>query len=539
MPPTVSVSNPKPSDSLERPATSILTIVWKATSWIPTACVFAVLGVLAWYGHATGWTLPSFSTLTANQTPDAKANWCPSHGVPEEICIVCRPNLLDDAPSLTYCNTHGVHGCVLENPTLAETSQPAEVTDQDLRRADHALQSMPRPTNLPISSTAGVRIQFASMQAMEKAGVDVEPVTRRTVIESIDAAGIVRYDATKLAQVSPPADGTVKRILVQIGQWVDQGQTLGIVDCAEAGRIKAELQAALSHEHFCRDNLRRLRPLAGSAVSGKRILDAENQLQQARADVDDAAGRLANLGLPIDIDHLRTLELEAAKMTVRRLGRPESNEAWPQDLSGSNLIVVTAPLQGVVTQLRTNVGEVVNRGNELFRVVDTRQVWLDLRVPAEQAEWVHLGQTVRYRPDGQDKTHEGQLTWISTDVDPTTRTVAVRAVLKNPDQSLRNESFGLGQVILRQEPDSIVVPETALQWDGDGHVVFVRDSRFFEKDRPKFFVTRSVRPGARQAGFVEIIAGVLPGEVVATKGSDVLRAQLLRGNLGAGCTCGR
>jgi hypothetical protein len=34
--------------------------------------------------------------------------------------------------------------------------------------------------------------------------------------------------------------------------------------------------------------------------------------------------------------------------------------------------------------------------------------------------------------------------------------------------------------------------------------------------------------------FTEIIAGVLPGEVVATTGSDVLRAQLLKNNLGAG-----
>ncbi len=91
---------------------------------------------------------------------------------------------------------------------------------------------------------------------------------------------------------------------------------------------------------------------------------------------------------------------------------------------------------------------------------------------------------------------------------------------------------------LRLCPDAIVVPDEAVQWDGENTLVFVRDARFFEEDRPKFFVARSVRTGVKQDGFTEIIAGVLPGEVVASRGSDVLRAQLLKNNLGAGCTCG-
>ena len=45
--------------------------------------------------------------------------------------------------------------------------------------------------------------------------------------------------------------------------------------------------------------------------------------------------------------------------------------------------------------------------------------------------------------------------------------------------------------------------------------------------------------GPRTEKFTEIIAGVLPGEVVATKGSDVLRAELLKNNLGEGCCCGK
>jgi len=53
----------------------------------------------------------------------------------------------------------------------------------------------------------------------------------------------------------------------------------------------------------------------------------------------------------------------------------------------------------------------------------------------------------------------------------------------------------------------------------------------------KVFHVRSVRLGASNDEYTEVISGVLPGEIIATAGSDVLKAQLLKNNLGAGCDC--
>ena len=65
-------------------------------------------------------------------------------------------------------------------------------------------------------------------------------------------------------------------------------------------------------------------------------------------------------------------------------------------------------------------------------------------------------------------------------------------------------------------------------------MVFVRDKDYMKEGAYKVFHTRSVRPGVRMGDTTEMIAGLLPGEVVVTKGSGVLRAELLKGNLGAG-----
>ncbi|NND97763.1 MAG: efflux RND transporter periplasmic adaptor subunit [Pirellulaceae bacterium] len=508
-------------------------------AWLPSLSVVVALGTVAWYGHSNDWRLPSAGT-SMNATGSTDVAWCDSHGVPEDDCIVCRPGLIEDLPKLTFCNEHGVHGCVLCDPSIAETKQPTKPTPCDLDRAKRALALRPRTENLPVGSSPGSRIQFASIAAINKAGVDVEPVERRSVTEAISAPGEIRYNATKTAHISPQADGTVRRVFVEVGDWVKQGQTLAFIDSAEAGRLKTQLLAAVADERLRKTTLDRLRPLAGEAVAGKRLLESENDVQQASAVVDRTVGELGNLGLQVNLAQLRQLQPEAAADYVQRLGLgiqiDDEQSSTPQSM---NWIAVVAPLDGQIVQRTATLGQVVDRGSELFRVVDTRMMWLDLRVPVEDASFVSLGQPVDFLPDGQRDHHQGNVTWISSEVDPQTRTVRVRAVLANTDQNLRNESFGRGRVVLRDEHDAIVVPELAVQWDGAGQIVFVRDVRFFEKDRPKFFVSRSVRTGVTQDGFVEIIAGVLPGEVVATSGSDVLRAQLLRSNLGAGCTCGQ
>lgn len=507
-------------------------VIVTMAEWIPSVLVVTCLGALAWYGHHNDWKLPSFAAEASHAKTDAA--WCDSHGVPEAECINCVAGLIEAPQKLTFCDVHGVHGCVLHTPSLAETKSPAEVTANDLARAERALTVRPRRENLALSQLPGARIQFASLDAMKSVGVDVEPVQRKAIIESVETAGEVRYDATKTAQVSPSADGIVKQVRVNVGDWVEAGQVLAVVDSEKVGRLKSDLLSALSDERLKQDAVRRIEPLANrNVIPGKRLLESQTELQQATSLVEKTVRSLSNLGLSVDLDRLRSLPLVPAKDAVRKLGTEQVEE---QD--SDNLIVVVAPLAGRVVEQGTAIGEVVDRGTQMFRLSDTRTVWLDLRVSAEQATLAKVGQQVRYRPDGQAIEHRGKVIWISSDVDRQTRTVRVRAELANKDGSLRNESFGLGQIVLRDELDAIVVPDSSVQWDGENTLVFVRDKLFFEKDRPKFFVTRSVRIGVTKDGFTEIIAGALPGEVVASSGSNVLRAQLLKNNLGAGCTCG-
>ena len=180
-------------------------------------------------------------------------------------------------------------------------------------------------------------------------------------------------------------------------------------------------------------------------------------------------------------------------------------------------------------------GEVVRPERSLLTLANLNSMWLTLHVKQEDAERLLLDQKVRFRPDGGVREVAGRLSFVSPSVDEQTRTIKVRAVLDNPNLSLKANSFGTGWIVLREEPKAITVPLDALQSDGDCQIVFVRDKDFLKKDSFKVFHARQVRVGARSDTHVELLAGVLPGEVIATKWSASLRAELLKPAFGEGC----
>jgi cobalt-zinc-cadmium efflux system membrane fusion protein len=327
----------------------------------------------------------------------------------------------------------------------------------------------------------------------------------------------------------------VWRVEKNVGDRVQKGDVLALVDAADVGRGKAQLLQAVTRLRLQANTHERLSGLGDGIVPGRRVLEAQSEKAQAEVAVDGAIQSLVNFGLHITREEVHQTPDDQLKRKVHFLGLPSSitRELDPAQTT-SNLIPVVAPRDGIVVLRDVVAGEVVDTSKPLFTVADTSRMWLVLNVPLEEAQHVAIGLDVIFHPDGAEHADTGTLTWISTDVDAETRTVMVRGELPNEDGHLRNETFGAGEIVLREEEDAIVVPNTAVHWEGCCHVVFVRDKDYMKKGTYKVFHTRSVRPGVIMGDQTEMIAGLFPGEVVVTKGSAVLRAELLKGNLGAG-----
>jgi cobalt-zinc-cadmium efflux system membrane fusion protein len=361
---------------------------------------------------------------------------------------------------------------------------------------------------------------------VDAAWIGIAAVWPDAIAETVEAPGEVGFDPALVARVGPRAAGTVWRVTKKAGDPVAAGEVLALVDAADAGKAKADFQQALAQVRL-RDKTLASRRSAAKVISAQSLREAEAELAEAETRLLAATQALANLDLSVNAADYRDLSLDAVVERMRLIGVPPG--AAGLDPKTANLIPVRAPFAGVVLSAAVVTGEVGEPGRALFVVADPRRVWVTLHVPAADAGRVAVGRVVRFRTDGSAEEYGGKVEWIGRLADEATRTVPVRATLPNDSGRLRAGTLGQGRVVLRQEAKAIVVPHEAVQEFRGAPVVFVRDPDYLKPDGPKAFRARPVRVGTRDAEHTEILAGLVPDEVVATAGSRLLLAELTRG----------
>ncbi len=372
----------QPAETLAGPRRLRL-LAWLAQH-TPTLCVMVALAGLGVYGHHTDWKLPKFSTLTGNHVA-ATDDWCEEHGVPESQCVECHPDLLPRGKDYGWCKAHGVHNCPLEHPDVAQLKKLPSVTDADRQRAARALAALSRPDNNAVCKNYRRRIQFASLQQIGKAGVDIALVDRQPIVEAVSANGEITYDRTRFASLSSRLPGTVWRVQKSVGDRVRAGDVLALVDAAEVGKAKSELMQALAQEEFTKQLLDRLASLSSQGiVAGRQAQTAQADYVQARTRLLSAQQALLNFGLPLHAEALRGLSEADLLGHLRLLGIPETlSRDFPADEATANLLPVRAPLDAVVVERQVVAGEVVDSSRVLFQLADTSHMWLTLHVPLE------------------------------------------------------------------------------------------------------------------------------------------------------------
>jgi len=535
-PPSEKAPTPAHAAPPKRPSVASRVLGWTGHA-VPTILALAAVGALVFVGQRTGWRMPKFSMLMGN-TAAEKDDWCEEHSVPDSQCVECVKGCMPRGKEYGWCKVHGVSECPLEHPDVAQLPSPPTVTQEDRDRAQRALEFAPRVENNSKCKLHQRRIQFTSAEALTRLGIGVVPVSQAPIAETVTANGEIGFDPTLVARLSSRVGGTLWRVEKQVGDKVKKGEILALVDAADMGKAKAEFQQALVNLDLKTQTFVKLKELAGLTASEQSVEDAKAAVAEAEVRLLAARQTLINLGLPMRVEDYKKLAPADVARQMQFLGLPtDLAKEVAQRTSSSNLIALVAPFDGEVIVREGVAGETVDPTKVLFVVADTRRMWLTLQVRLEDAERIKPGQSVQFRHEGHSSWDTGKVAWVSPAVDEKSRTVPVRVEFPNPDGRHHARTFGTAQVVLRQEPKAVVVPSAAVHWEGDCHVVFVRD-KDFEKSDFKVFHVRKVRPGAKDVTasgpVTEIVAGVLPGELVATTNSGILRGELLKNNLGAG-----
>ncbi len=333
----------------------------------------------------------------------------------------------------------------------------------------------------------------------------------RAVDVAVPLTGEVRYDERRVGHVGTLVEGVVSTVHVELGDRVRRGQALAELECAAVGEAQAEHLAAQGMLDLARRNLERVAGLRREAIaSEKEFLLAQQEADAARIRADGARGQLARFGMS-----------EAA---VRDLA----------DGKGLGRLTLRSPLDGAVLAMHAVPGEVAGTGASLFTIGDHAVVWVwadlyerDLATVAgaQASRKLTAAVSVKAYPG---EAFSGSVDLVGPSMDETSRTVKVRVEVPNPDGRLLAGMFADVALHLPGTEAVLAVPPAAVLEDEGREFVFVHH-------HDDYYVRRPVRTGRAAAGWVEVLSGLDPGRTVVAEGAFLLKSDVLRAKMGAGC----
>ncbi len=335
----------------------------------------------------------------------------------------------------------------------------------------------PQAVNVTLTPAQRARIQLYSVQQGQY---------RREV----DTNGTVDFDNNQATQMLAPFGGMISRLIAEQGAAVKKGDALAAVLSPDFSvAVSAYRKALVSAE-----TLRKLADLdkdllAHQGVSQKEANQAESDASSAEADRDAA------------LSALRALNVDPQVIADTRAGKPTARvEA-----------LIRSPLSGTVVEKLVTPGQTLQAGiTPVFTVADLSKAWVIAHVFDADIGSVHHGDRAQVAVAG--RTMNGIVDNVGAEVDPNTRSVAVRIVVDNPSDLLKRQMYVQVKILSARAVKGVLVPVSAILRDEENlpFVYVTRPDGSFARQR----VTLGYRSGDR----FDIPEGLRPGQQIVADG---------------------
>jgi len=296
---------------------------------------------------------------------------------------------------------------------------------------------------------------------------------QHTFTDALQAIGTAQ--ARESIVLTPKVADTIRALRFDSGDRVRQGQVLVEMSSVEQAADLAEARAA---NQAAQEDLRRTQELFNRGFASQARLDTvQAAAQAAQARLNAGGSRIAD-------------------RTIR------------------------APFPGIVGLRTASPGQFMRPGDQIGTLDDISQIKLDFDVPETQLSRVAQGvEIVAHTAAYADRVFTGVIANVDSRIDPTTRTVRVRAMLPNTDEVLRPGM--LMTVEVRSNPrQALAIPEIAILDQIDGAYVY-RVAAGDGGQRRADLVR--IRTGQRSGGMAEVLEGLNMGDQVVTEGVQSLR----------------
>jgi RND family efflux transporter MFP subunit len=354
-----------------------------------------------------------------------------------------------------------------------------------------------------------------SQKAIEKAEIKSAMVTEQEVESSITTTAQVKSNEDSRYVLSSLATGKLVKDNVKLGDYVHAGQVLALVQNPEVVKISSTavrdlhenniaLRQAQNRYNLAKTNYEREVKLYNNGISPQR------DLLQAKTDMLLAKDDIATL-------QRRSSDIKNEANSLLSIYGTSSN---------FNSLASSSPIKaiksGIVTKKNVTVGAIVSTDEVLYEIQDLSKLWLDITLYSNNVNKIKKGQLVQFTSDSiKGKVFEGKVDYIQPISDDVSQTFIARVFLDNSLGLLKPGMFGNAVIKSDVKEKKAFVPEAAVQKYGKETFVFFNlgDNKF--KKIP-------VELGEKIQGGYYVNSGIQAGDIVVTKGSFTLKAEMLK-----------
>ncbi len=378
----------------------------------------------------------------------------------------------------------------------------------------------------------------STAQIPEEKGVPIQiaPVQRGEINSFLKITGLVEPKET--VKVTAKIMGQVKEVLVTEGHKVKAGDILIRLDAEPIQLQVAQAQAAYEAALASLEKVK-------AGPRPEQIKQAEAVMQQAKINRDNAEQNYQRMEKLFSEGAISAQQHDQAKWQyetaeaqyqsakasyelVKKGASPEDIkvvEAQVRQAQAALKIaetqldntIIRAPISGKVTSISVSPGEMVSAAIPLLVILDTSELYVRAGIAESDIASVQIGQQAEILIDAfPQKKFKGEIVTKGAAIDPTTKSVEIKIKIIEPEVEVPPGVFARVNILVKNNPEALIIPVTALTRKGDQLYVFVfnQGKGVVEK--------RAVVTGVTEGDRAEILEGVQEGEEIVVKGNLTL-----------------
>jgi len=385
-------------------------------------------------------------------------------------------------------------------------------------------------------------------------GIESEKLQLQNISGYIKVNGEVVVNPDQESKVGSIIPGRIKKIYVKEGSFVKAGQTLAVIENPQLIDVQVEyINAKNEYEFSKREYERQLKLNSDNIGSKKTLNELESKYKKSLADY-------------------KTLE---EKLSSYKISKNRFDNIYEDTVANlQKYYSISAPISGNIIERNVSVGQYVEPSSDMFHIINTSTVFVDLNVFEQDLPYVSAGQKVILDVSVDPyEVYEGEIVFVNKVFDDLKRTVKVRVAINNKREKLLPNMFVSAKIYIKQE-SVLAVPISAIETDGETKYIFVNmgdsketdahnhDGEVHSEDEYKkeadhdetehdesvhkeakeqehkngiVFKKVIVNIGISDDKFVQIfpLEELKEGEYIVTKGTFYLKSELKKGELGA------